>query len=171
MRRLLCAVIGGVVLGLPACSSDPAPAAGLTTDPVGASPATSSGGGEPAPPQDTVAAAAPALPEWTPADAEATRVLALAALRAFAHPELVGAQWEAGLAPYLTDAAATAFAGTDPSTVPLVGEGAVHEASVTSPSAFLAEAVVATDAGPYRVLMVRVAAEAPWQVERLEPAA
>jgi hypothetical protein len=169
MRRFVPAVTVGVVLVCSGCSltAGSAPPATGTGAPATGSATASSTASASAVPLDDVPAPAPAEPTWTEDDAAGTRLLAADAVAAFAATGLDAQAWFAGLAPYLTPGAQAAFYGTDPAEVPV---HSVLDASVSSPSPYLTEAVVTTDAGPYRVLLVRVGAGAPWLAERIEPA-
>lgn len=164
MRRLLPAVTVGAVLALTGCSNDnlmpsPSPAPLSST-------AASSSAAEPSPALDELPASSAAVPTWTERDAETTRLLALDVMRDFAHSERPADVWYEQLAGYLTAAGQAAYYGTDPAEVEVTNVG---DAVVTSPSAYLAEATVDTDAGPYLVLMVREDGDSAWKVERIRP--
>ena len=96
-----------------------------------------------------------------------TDVLASAAMRSFCHPERPQQAWIAGLDPYLTLAAASAYATVQPSRVACTrvtatahpGEGDGFTELVTVP----------TDAGLYRVTVTRASASERWLVFRIAP--
>lgn len=159
MRRSLSAVIVGVALTLSGCSSTAPDPDRSSTAPVQHGHGDAHAGIDPGP--------AIVVPTWTAADARDASAAALVAMRAFAgggSPE----EWYEKLAGRLTATGQAAFYGTDPAQVPVHRVDAV---TVTSPSPYLVEAVVGTDVGPYRVLLVREGARRPWLVERIEPAA
>lgn len=158
MRRCVSAVAVVGLVALAGCSSgapDAAPA-----------PSSIPAAGDRAHVEALPATVAPA-PTWTGADAAATRALALNLLRVMAR-DVPADAWLTDVAPFLTAGGQAAAYGTDPATIPFRD---VRDAQVGSPSPYLAEAVVDTDAGFYSVLMVRAGAGAPWLVDRWEPIA
>lgn len=158
MRRLLSAVAVAGLVVLAGCSSDV----------PGVAAAPSSTDAHDLEHVEGLPSTAPASPTWDDQAAGDAWWIALAAMGEFAHPERDPQLWYELLAGYLTGDAQQAFYGVDPSTVPV---RAVDGATVTEGgSPYLAEAVVATDAGPYRVLLVREGAGRAWKVDRLEPA-
>lgn len=92
--------------------------------------------------------------------------LGLAAVTAFARPDVSSAEWWTELSPMLSPAAMEAYVGTDPVQVP-AREVTGPAWTGVSPSPFLATVFVPTDAGEYAVLMVREGGGAPWLVERI----
>lgn len=96
-----------------------------------------------------------------------TNTLASAAMRSFCHPERSPQAWIAGLDPYLTLAAASAYATVQPARVACTrviaivhpGEGDDFTQLVT----------VRTDAGLYRVTVTRASATERWLVFRIAP--
>jgi hypothetical protein len=133
---------------------------------------TSSQLAEPAGPNDVGAEHPTPLPYPTEdtASTAAAATVALEAMTAFAQPAATPEAWWSQLAPFLTAAAQSAYAGTDPAQVPAstITGPAVPGAS---PSSYLATVTVPTDVGDYDVLLVRDGAGAPWLVERLTPPA
>jgi len=111
--------------------------------------------------------AAPA-PTWDAAAELAAAMAALDTMRDYAQPDRDPQTWYELLAGHLTATAQAAYYGTDPSQVPV---RTVRDATVTSPSAYLAQAQVDTDAGTYTVLLVREDGASPWRVERITPPA
>ena len=160
MRRLLSAVAVAGLLGLAGCSSgssdQPAAASSTAVDPhdhahVEALPST-----------------APASPTWGERDTASATQVGLDAMRAFAQPDLDPEVWYELLAGYLTAAGQQAFYGVDPSTVPV--RVVLGTSSRPGPSPYLAEVTAFTDAGDYRLQLVRDGVGDSWKVERLEPA-
>lgn len=97
-------------------------------------------------------------------------VLAVEAMTAFARPDVAEALWWADLSPLLSNQARQAYKATDPAHVPahrITGPARL----LPSATGYLAEAVVPTDVGSYRVLMSRPGQNAPWSVERFKPPA
>jgi hypothetical protein len=158
MRRSLSAVAFAGLVVLAGCSSggDPAPSASSSAPADGVHDEAH---------VEALPSTAPAEPSWTDADVDATRLLALDLLRTMAL-DVPAEPWFGNIAGYLTATGQAAFYGTDPVTIPFE---VVRDAEVASPSPYLAEAIVDTDAGLYSVLMVRAGAGAPWKVERAEP--
>lgn len=93
---------------------------------------------------------------------------AAAAMTAFARPHLDAQQWWAELNPFLSNAARTAYEGTDPARVSattVTGEGQLGPWE----SGYLATVTIPTDAGDYQVLLSRAGQYTPWTVEQLTP--
>jgi hypothetical protein len=174
MRRCLSAVVLAGVVVLAGCSSDPE-AAGTPCPPPGApcpSAEHSAGAGHAHDREhvEALPSTAPAPPMWDQAAAGSATQVGLDAMRAFARPDLDADAWYDQLAGYLTPAGQQAFYGTDPAAIePREVLGTVLRER--GPSAYLAEVTAFTDAGDYRLLLVRGGAGEPWKVERLEPVA
>ena len=129
-------------------------------------------------PSPTSSVSATALPrDDSTAQSQPTHTLTLAASAAaantastvmglYARPTVGAQAWLGGLDPYLTQGAAAAFAGTDPSTIPahqVTGTALVLPAS-TAEGALVA---VPTDAGTYRLFLLR---NGPgWLVDQITP--
>jgi len=107
-------------------------------------------------------------PTWDAAAEQDARLLALDAMRAYAQPDRDPQTWYEVLAGHLTATGQAEQYGTDPTTITA---RTVRDATVTSPSAYLATAQVDTDGGTYAVLMVREDGASPWRVERITPPA
>lgn len=91
-------------------------------------------------------------------------------MTAFARPGVDQAAWMDGLYPYLTQAAGTAYAGTDPAKVPaseVTGSGSV----VDGATAYALLVTVPTNIGPYVVSLTRQAPTDPWLADRVTPPA
>lgn len=108
------------------------------------------------------------VPVWDAVSTAAAVRAAEQTMRAFARPAAAEADWWRTLAPLLSLSAAAAYQDTDPREVParrVTGPARL----VATPSVYLAEAQVPTDAGVYTVLLVRDGAGAPWLAERITP--
>ena len=107
-------------------------------------------------------------PTWDAAARAEAVATATTAMSAFARPALDEATWWAELAPLLSPAAATAYAGTDPANVP--AQAVTGTATLTDDSStYLAPVAVPTDVGAYLVLLSRQGQGSPWLVERFTP--
>jgi hypothetical protein len=111
-------------------------------------------------------------PSAYPTDDAASRATAqdaaAEAMAVFLRVDLSAAEWLAGLSAHLTADAAGAFYGTDPLEVParaITGQPRWDG----STSGYLAEVVVPTDVGDYRLLLVREGQGAPWLVQTITP--
>lgn len=105
-------------------------------------------------------------PAWDVPSREAAVDAAMAAMTAFARPDVEQAVWWRGLAPRLSAPARRAYGTVNAVNVPatrVTGMGTL----VDTESPYLAGVDVPTDAGVYRVLLSRGSAGGPWLVERL----
>ena len=106
------------------------------------------------------------VPTWdAAAEGEATEV-AVAAVAAWARPDLRYEQWWAGLSPFLSWQAQEAFASVDPGNVPasaVTGDARAEPGE----SPFLSTVVVPTDVGTVQVLLSRQSADEEWLVESI----
>lgn len=153
-------VLGCLVVAATTACSAPAdrstPALATATAPIG--------------PND-VAAELP-TPAAYPSDDAASRAAAqdtaADAMAAFVRVDLTADEWLARLSALLTVDAASAFYGTDPLEVPARAvTGAARWGSSTS--VYLAEVVVPTDVGDYRLMLVREGQGTPWLVQAITP--
>jgi hypothetical protein len=88
-------------------------------------------------------------------------------MRSFCHPERSPQAWLAGLDPYLTLAAASAYATVQPSRVTCTRVTAT--ARLGEGDDFTQLVTVRTDAGIYRVTVTRASAAEGWLVFRIAP--
>lgn len=108
-----------------------------------------------------------------PADEESTAAAVIIAeklMTAFARPDVDQPAWIDGLYPYLTQAAGTAYAGTDPAKVPVsevTGSGSV----VDGATAYALLVTIPTNIGSYVVSLTRQAPTDPWLADRVTPPA
>ena len=113
------------------------------------------------------------IPTATPADGTSTASAVTVAgklMTAFARPTVDATTWINGLYPYLTQAAGTAYAGTDPAKVlvnAVTGTGSVVEGATQY--ALLVK--VPTNIGDYIVSLTRKAPTDPWLADRITPPA
>ena len=116
----------------------------------------------------------PPPPTWDAESREAAKKAGIRMMRDFARPRLSAQRWWGELEPLLSPAARTAYAGTDPASVPAsaVTGPAVLLDDTDGPDAaspWLAHVEVQTDVGRYVVLLSRTGDGSPWLVERLTP--
>jgi len=147
---------GCVTYGVTGPATPTAPTTPTATNPV-----------NPSPPLDD--ATVEPVPEAA-ADSQAAAVeTAEDAVAAYARPDLSYDEWIKGLYPYLTQAGAAAYEGTDPARVPVrqvTGEGTILPASTEV--ALIVQ--VPTDVGPYNVSLSRTSPDASWLADRIRPA-
>lgn len=108
------------------------------------------------------------VPQWDEASRREVVGAAQAAMTAFARPDLPDETWWAGLEPLLTTEAAPEYAYVDPANIParkVTGQGRI----VFDTSAYVATVEVPTDAGRYRLVLVRRDATTPWLVSKISP--
>lgn len=111
-------------------------------------------------------------PAPAPTDDAASRTAAetaaAAAMASFVRVDLTAEDWWNRLSEHLTADAASAYYGTDPLEVPARAvTGAPRWDGSTS--AYLANVVVPTDVGDYRLLLVREGQGSPWLVQTIAP--
>lgn len=167
MTRCTVPVLAALLM-LTGCTSDTA------TPETATSPSTSSGitptaePSEPHTPHDEVTPLE--APEADAGSQSSAISAAERAVDAFANPQLPYQEWIEGLYPLLTQAAATAYEGTDPANVPatqVIGTGQVLAGSTEV--ALIVQ--VPTDAGLYNVSLSRPGGDAPWLADRIRPSA
>jgi hypothetical protein len=119
----------------------------------------------PTPRDNSTAQSQPAHPLTAAAKVAAAQT-AETVIGLYARPSIDGQTWINALDPHLTQAAAAAFANTDPSTIPahrVTGPASVLPASTAS--AALVD--VPTDAGTYRLFLLN--GDGGWLTDRLTP--
>jgi len=163
-RPVALATSAVVLVTLSACSAPPsATGTAQPTQSTAASSATSQA--QPLPRDNSTQQSQPAqaLP---PAAASEAATTSATAMTLYARPSLDAQTWIDGLDPYLTQGAAAAFAGTDPSTIPahhVTGSGQILPAS-TAEGALID---VPTDAGTYQLLLLKNGSG--WLVDQITP--
>lgn len=108
------------------------------------------------------------VPTWDEPSRAEVVAAAETVIGVYARPDLEEDAWRAGMQPLLSEQAGRDYAYVDPANVPparVSGPGAVVEDT----SAFVATVQVPTDVGPYRVMLSRADAAAPWLAERITP--
>ena len=163
--RLASFAIGAVALiTLSGCAASPSaiataqPTASRTAHPTASPAAADSGDDSTQQSQPTHALA--------PAAAKTAAKIATTVMSLYARPSSSAESWIAGLDPYLTQDAAAAFAGTDPSTIPahqVTGTAQILPAS-TAEGALVD---VPTDAGTYQLLLLKNGSG--WLVDQIIP--
>lgn len=126
-----------------------------------------SAGGQPQAPGGTVP---PTLGiAWDEDGRRAAADVAVTAMADFARPALEAAEWANDLARWLTPHATAAYSAVDPATIPaskVTGPATLH---VDEANGYGVTATVPTDAGPYRIQLLRTSRDSPWKVHRLIP--
>jgi hypothetical protein len=164
-RLMLCLAVGITAAVLGSCSAAPSGIA----DPVAAGTATTPGGTA-GTDQDADLPSLPAYPTWDQRASRDAIDSARSALSLYARHDLTPRRWWAKLSPRLSPSAAAAYLGTDPANVPVrTVRGPGHIVAV--PSTYLAIVQIATDVGPYQVLLSREGQGSRWLVERFTPPA
>ncbi|GED11341.1 hypothetical protein CCE02nite_33400 [Cellulosimicrobium cellulans] len=154
-RLAAAAVVAACVAGLGGCAASPSAAPTATT-------------AAPPPEVSTPEPGASAPDTLAPDDDTLARAAAVAALTDFVARDRAYEDWWGAFAPHLTPAARQAFEFTDPTSIPaatVTDDGALSAA----PDGTSASVLVGTDAGQYRVELVRQSVDAPWLVDRLTP--
>jgi hypothetical protein len=102
----------------------------------------------------------------SPVAASAAVKIATTVMSLYAGPSDDAQAWIEGLDPYLTQDAAAAFAGTDPSTIPAHQvTGTAHVLAASTAEGALLD--VTTDAGTYRLLLLKNGSG--WLVDQITP--
>lgn len=110
-----------------------------------------------------------ANPEWDAPARQAALELAASAMAAYTATDRSQADWHAELAQYLTQTAADVYSTVDPARIPATGT--TGEPSIVDDSSpYLARVEVATNAGPYLLILQRIDGDSPWRVDRIVPA-
>lgn len=165
MRRTA-AVTGlaiAAAIALTACHSNPsetttgptssaAPTATAAPTPRGTVPADN----------DTVAPA----PTAAPTSQQSAADVAVRVMTAYARPDLSAQAWMDGITPYLSQAGAAAYEGTDPAQVPVstvTGPGTIMPAA----TAYALNVSVPTNNGTYVVALTRTSTTTPWLADRI----
>lgn len=146
-----------------------APQTSGTPTPAASAPVSLSAGGQPQAPGGTVP---PTLGiAWDEESKKAAADVAVKAMADFARPTTDAAQWANDLARWLTPQATAAYSAVDPATIPaskITGRATLR---VDETNGYGVTATVPTDAGPYRIQLLRTSRDSPWKVNRLTPPA
>ena len=119
-------------------------------------------------PSPVLPSAAPSMLVADEASADAAKATAVAAMAAYARPDLPFDRWWAGLEPLLSGRAIPAYQTVDPVNVPVTrvtGEASLPDWDTPR----IARVGVPTDAGVYLVVCSRNEADPVWRVERFVP--
>lgn len=109
-----------------------------------------------------------AYPTDDAASRTAAETVAAAAMASFVRVDLTAEDWLSQLSTHLTADAAIAYYGTDPLEVPARAVTGMARWD-GSTSAYLADVVVPTEVGDYRLLLVRDGRDSPWLVQTITP--
>lgn len=104
--------------------------------------------------------------EAVPGAGEAADLVAAAAVRAWAQPQLSSDEWWAGFSPFLNSAGREAYSFTDPARIPPLRVESAKVVSPTSPTYTVVE--VATDRGLAKVMLTRPNEVSGWLVDRFD---
>ncbi|WP_269047847.1 hypothetical protein [Paenarthrobacter sp. Z7-10] len=109
----------------------------------------------------------PTEPVWDQESKDSARRAAAAVMELFARPGLSATAWANELAAVMTPKAITDFYGTDPARIPAHHVTGHPSLTVDPTNGFSVLATVATDAGSYRIQLLRTMAGAPWKANRI----
>lgn len=167
MRRPL--LVLATVLACTACTpaSSTTPAGPPASTPTAAAPVSLSTGGQPQAPGGT-APATLGIP-WDQASRTAALATATKAMALYARPKAPAAAWIQDLGQLMTPQAAADYQDTDPAGIPATRITGTGQLRIDPGNGYGCHAVVPTDAGDYDVQLLRTAAGAPWQVNRITP--
>ena len=112
--------------------------------------------------------AAEEVPVWDAAAEQEAATRAVAFMRAFGRPTLPADEWLRGIQGLMAPEAVDYFAYVDPINVPVTSVEDEAEVRETG-SAYVAEVVVSTDAGPYLVTLTRRTGADPFLVASSGP--
>lgn len=87
----------------------------------------------------------------------------------FARPRVEEKQWANDLARWLTPQATADYSAVDPPNIPASRVTGPATLSVDEDNGYGVMAAVPTDAGTYRLQLLRTGKDAPWKVNRLTP--
>lgn len=142
-------------------SAEPSPSASA------ASPATLSAGGKPQAPGGTAPPTLGIL--WDEASKTAALETATNAMTLYARPTVTDKQWIQELGQLLTAQATADYQYVDPSNIPVSRMTGTGQLRIDENNGFGCQVVFPTDAGDYKVQLLRSAADKPWQVNRFTP--
>jgi hypothetical protein len=132
-------------------------------------PVSLSAGGRPQAPGGTVP---PTLGiAWDEDSKKAAADVAGKAMADFARPNVEADRWANDFARWLTPQATAAYSAVDPANIPASRVRGPATLDVDETNGYGVTATVPTNAGPYRVQLLRTSRDSPWKVNRLTPPA
>ena len=151
----------------PSAHTGPAPHTPTTSTPAAPAPVSLSAGGQPQAPGGTVP---PTLGiAWDEDSKNGATELATKAMADFARPRTEATRWANDFARWLTPEAIVVYSAVDPANIPASRVTGPATLTVDDSNGYGVVATVPTDAGPYRVQLLRTSRDAPWKVNRLTP--
>jgi hypothetical protein len=128
-----------------------------------------SAGGQPQAPGGTVP---PTLGiTWDEDSKKAATDVAGHAMADYARPTIDAARWANDLARWLTPQATASYSAVDPATIPASKITGPATLDLDETNGYGVTATVPTNAGPYRIQLLRTSRDVPWKVHRLTPPA
>ena len=153
----------------PAAETHSEPQASETPPSAASAPVSLSAGGQPQAPGGTVP---PTLGiAWNEDSKKAAAVVAVKAMADFARPKTEATRWANDFARWLTPQATAAYSAVDPANISATRVTGPATLDVDETNGYGVTATVPTDAGPYRVHLLRTSKDSPWKVNRLTPPA
>jgi hypothetical protein len=149
----------------PASSTTPAVPAPSTA--TASAPVSLSAGGQPQAPGGTAPATLGVA--WDDASKAAALATATKAMATYARPTAPAAAWIQELGQLTTPQAAADYQDTDPADIPATRITGPAQLKADPGNGYGCHALIPTDAGTYDVQLLRSAANAPWQVNRITP--
>lgn len=151
----------------PAGDAGSMPQATETPTTAASPPVSLSAGGQPQAPGGTVP---PTLGiAWDADSKKAAAVVAAKAMADFARPKTEATRWANDFARWLTAQATAAYSAVDPANIPATRVTGAVTLEVDESNGYGVTATVPTDAGPYRVHLLRISKDSAWKVNRLTP--
>ncbi|MBT2520893.1 hypothetical protein [Arthrobacter sp. ISL-28] len=153
----------------PAADTRSTPETPGTHTAAASAPVSLSAGGQPQAPGGTVP---PTLGiAWDEDSKKAAAGVASRAMADFARPASEATRWANDFARWLTPQATAAYSAVDPANIPAARVTGPATLDVDETNGYGVIATVPTDAGPYRVHLLRTSRDSPWKVNRLTPPA
>ena len=151
----------------PAGTTTQAPAESASTTPTASAPVSLSANSGPQAPGGTAPATTGIT--WDEASKDKAVEVAAKAMADFARPAVEEKQWANDLARWLTPQATADYSAVDPANIPATRVTGPATLSVDEANGFGVMATVPTNAGTYKVQLLRTGKDAPWKVNRLTP--
>ena len=167
MKRPLTVLAAVLVCTACAPVSSTTPADPTPSRPTPSAPVSLSAGGMPQAPGGTAPATLGIA--WDEATKTAALDTATKAMTLYARPTVTATAWIHDLGQLMTPQAVADYQDTDPSTVPATKTTGPSRLITDPSNGYGCHVLVPTDAGTYDVQLLRSAAGAPWQVNRITP--